>query len=351
MINDKNLKQEGGERSTNLQGGVVNVYQGLSYADVREIALDIFKSNFLHLKNEAAEIAAQRAEEITETILSKLNEKAPETLNEFKQPAMQDALFNAQKEFAKSGDKDLGDLLVDIILDRANTPERNMLQIVLDESLKIAPRLTVEQFDTITLSFLLTRTKILNIKNVQDFRDRVNEMICPFIENLTSERSHYNYIEYLGCGYIRAGEWGEIENNFRERYKAIFSKGFTKDEFEQQVGSIDQFSQLIIPCLNDPSKFQLNTMDIETFDGNAAELMISSEDQQKLKNLWNNTTMNNQEVKDFLVGINPLISKLFEVWQTTSIKNLELTSVGIAIAHANYRRRTGKTLDLSIWIK
>ena len=48
MINNKNLKQEGGEKSTNLQGQNVNIYNGISYADAKEIFQDLFKSNFLH---------------------------------------------------------------------------------------------------------------------------------------------------------------------------------------------------------------------------------------------------------------------------------------------------------------
>ncbi|WP_262250451.1 LPO_1073/Vpar_1526 family protein [Parapedobacter soli] len=158
MLNDKIQKQEGGDSSTNLQGHVVNVYQGISYADAKEIALDVFSSNFIQLKNEAAEIAKQRAEEITEALLEKLIERAPDAIEEFKQPGMQDSLFTAQKEYAKSGDKELGDLLVDILVDRANSPERNMMQIILDEALKIAPKLTIEQLDTLTLSFILIRT-------------------------------------------------------------------------------------------------------------------------------------------------------------------------------------------------
>ena len=145
MMKDK--KQEGGDGSSNIQAENVNVYNGITYKDAKEIALDVFNSNFIRLKSEAAQIAAERAEEITEK-----NEKSPESLEEFKNPAMQDALFQTQKEYAKSGDEELGNLLVDILVDRAKTQERNMLQLVLDESLLVAPKLTVEHFDLLTCS-------------------------------------------------------------------------------------------------------------------------------------------------------------------------------------------------------
>ena len=78
MINDKNLKQEGGEKSTNLQGQNVNIYNGISYSDAKEIFKDLFRANFLELKHEAADIAQTRAEEITGKFLDKLNSKSPE---------------------------------------------------------------------------------------------------------------------------------------------------------------------------------------------------------------------------------------------------------------------------------
>jgi hypothetical protein len=42
---------------------------------------------------------------------------------------------------------------------------------------------------------------------------------------------------------------------------------------------------------------------------------------------------------------------LFDIWNNSEMKHMTLTSVGIAIAQANFRRKTGKTIDLSIWIK
>lgn len=119
MIKDSNQKQEGGDHSTNLQSKTVTIYQGISYAEAKEIALDVFKANFIQLKQEAAEIAKTRAEEITDVFLEKLNSRNPDAIRNFNEPALQDALFTAQKEYAKTGDKDLGDLLVDILVDRA----------------------------------------------------------------------------------------------------------------------------------------------------------------------------------------------------------------------------------------
>ncbi|RYZ80199.1 MAG: hypothetical protein EOP06_25785 [Proteobacteria bacterium] len=48
-----------GDQSTNNQAQTINYhYTGVTYTDAKEIALDVFKNNFLVLKDEAAAIAA-----------------------------------------------------------------------------------------------------------------------------------------------------------------------------------------------------------------------------------------------------------------------------------------------------
>jgi hypothetical protein len=65
---------------------------------------------------------------------------------------MQYAVFTAQREFARSGDDQLGDILVDILVDRTKEPDRSLLQIVLNESLNVAPKLTADQLAAFCLN-------------------------------------------------------------------------------------------------------------------------------------------------------------------------------------------------------
>lgn len=350
MINDKNLKQEGGEQSTNLQGQNVNIYNGISYSDAKEIFQDLFKSNFLHLKNEAAEIAQERAEEITDKFLTNLTEKSPESFDEFKEPAMQDALFTAQKEYAKSGDSDLGDLLVDILVDRAQTQSRNMLQLVLDESLKIAPSLTVAQLDTLTLNFLLLRTISRGLRNFKALEEMIKRDIEPFVDNLLTDQNQYNYLEFHRCGHVRTGSYGNLEANWLKSYKGLFSKGLDQEAIKIIIENFDQYPQLIKPCMHDGSLLQVAVMDDVMLDKEMERLKVADDIKPKIKQVFNQATMNANEVKELLIKTNPCLQKVFDTFTNSRFNKFELSSVGIAIAHANYRRRTGQTLDLSIWI-
>lgn len=67
-IGDKKLIS-GGNGSTNIQGNIVTINQqnqnGLNYQDVRQVFMDIFKSNFYDLGESATHIVKKRAEEVT----------------------------------------------------------------------------------------------------------------------------------------------------------------------------------------------------------------------------------------------------------------------------------------------
>ena len=61
--------QKGGENSTNIQVENINISQGITYSEAHTIACDVYRSNFLKLSKEAAEVAQARAEKITKKFL------------------------------------------------------------------------------------------------------------------------------------------------------------------------------------------------------------------------------------------------------------------------------------------
>jgi hypothetical protein len=350
MFGDKENKQEGGDNSTNLQGQSIVIHQGITYTDAKNIAIDVFKSNYLELSEKAATTARQRAEELVDGFLTEIQQRNPEAINQMDNPGMQYALFSAQKEFARTGDKDLSDMLVDILVDRASQTERNLKQIVLDESLNIVPKLTSSQLDTLTVLFTFKYTRNFSVTNFQTLQSYLRQYVKPFVDNLSKETSLYQHLEFSGCGSVSLGS-NNIEKNLLTTYKGIFSKGFTKEQFESGGLTLERFKNLICPCINDNEKFQLAVIDDEVLEEKAKQNDFTIEEINSLKPFFNNYQMNITEAKAKIIEQDDYLSNLFDVWDTSSLKNLTLTSVGIAIATANLRRKTGITLDLGIWIK
>mgnify|MGYP000117896027 CR=1 FL=1 len=74
--------QKGGANSTNIQVEELSVVQGLTYPEVRQVAIDVFKANFYDLAGEAKAIASDRAEKVTEDFLKKYDNEHYEHLIE-----------------------------------------------------------------------------------------------------------------------------------------------------------------------------------------------------------------------------------------------------------------------------
>ncbi len=344
-------KTKSGDNSTTVQAETVNIQHGLKYSDVKEIALDVFNSNFLKLSKEALNTAVQRAEEITNNFIERLQKDKPNSLESTKDPGFQNALYEAQKSYAKTGDKDMADVLVDILVDRVEHKERNLKQIVLDESISVIPKLTSSQLDTLTIIFLFKYSVNYGVVNIETLKQYLTTNIKPFINDLSKEISLYQHLEFTGCGSISIGS-KSIEDIFKNTYRGLFYKGFTEDDFKKQVGEISNFSDFITKCLNNEDKLQLNIMNKDVLDKKITDAKLNNGDAEKLKTLFNQHILSNQEIEDKLIEIGkPFLKSLFDVWKNSAMKNMSLTSVGIAIAQANYRRKTGQTLDLSIWIK
>lgn len=275
MIGDKKEIQAG-DSSTNIQGNKVTVVNnGLSYTEVKEVFMDLFKNNFYELGEKASQVARERAEQITNVFLEKLQNVSPEAINNTTDPDVRYAIYTVQKEHARLGNEDIANLLIDVLVNRTKVVDDSLVKIVLNESLEVIPKLTLRQIDALTFLFL--------VRNVS-FSGNLNEFIkllIPFSSSLSLEPSFYQHLQYAGCISISIGEH-DLDNAFKKKFP------------------ID---------------------------------------------------LDNKNIAEELIKIEPEMEKVQQYWKESFAKNSTLTSVGTAIAHANFVSKTGINADLSIWIK
>jgi hypothetical protein len=350
-MSSKGQGQQVSEGSAAIQAGgnVTLIKTGLAYAEVRDIALDVFRANFYELAGIAKETAEVRAKEITESILSKLQKEHPAGFEKANDPDFQCALFTVQKEYAKNGDKDLGDLLVDLLVDRSKQGQRDILQIVLNESLSTAPKLTENQLSALAVIFLFRYTQNFGIGNHQMFAEYLDKRVAPFVSKVVKNMACYQHLEFTGCGAIGLSG-NSLESILGMVYQGQFQKGFDAKEIADRGISIGVDPQFFIPCLNDSSKMQVRANSKEILNKNLETHAIASDDRAKINTLFDIGKMNEREIKEKCVEIRSYMSGLFEAWSESPMKNFTLTSVGIAIGHANIKRLVGEFADLSIWI-
>ncbi|BDB71707.1 hypothetical protein Cthiooxydans_41190 [Comamonas thiooxydans] len=352
MINDKNLTQESGDNSNNYQAHAITIVNGLTYSDAKDIALNVYKDNFVQLSKDAAQLAADRATKITEDFLKELQKEKEEAIQAMKNPSMQMALFNAQKSYASTGDDDLEQVLVDLLVDRALEEVRTLKQITLDESIQVASKLTFEQMDALSLNFLLSQTTQQNMNSREMMKNYINERIIPLTEKIAFESSTYEHLEYVGCGSImEASQIYSIEKLFKIQYAGLFSKGGTEDDYKELLNSGNSAHKILMRCLNNNNLIQISAINEEVINRLAIEHSISPDLVAKAKTLFNEHAMSESEIKSDILAMCPKIDKLFELWDKTKISKFTLTTVGIAIARANLKKRVNMDLDLGVWVR
>lgn len=357
MLN-KDQNQEASNGGIAVQGGrdvkieVTNL--GLNYSDVKEIAkneaLTVFRENFPKLSGESMKLATSRGEAIAEDFFSKLQKENPDGINQASSPDFQDALFTVQKEHAKAGDEDLGALLVDLLVDRTKETSRTTLQIVLNESLHVAPKLTSTHLAVLAVVFSLRYTKHMGVGNLDQLNQILTTHVQPFGDLLPNKDGAFQHLQYTGCGSISMGSVS-LETLFRIHYGGLFNHGFeVKRLLELGITTSSNDNIMFMPCLNNPEKLQIRALEtdyLKTF----LEIKNTSIDQiQKFEQLFQENMFNDEEIRSKIITSSPFMGSIFKSWSTTKLQNFDLTSVGIAIGHANNKRITGEFSNLSIWI-
>ncbi|MGZ3506718.1 MAG: LPO_1073/Vpar_1526 family protein [Vulcanimicrobiaceae bacterium] len=341
-------RQDSGDHSINLQAHQISV--GLDYGDVRSVAMDVFEANFMRLSEVAANTARQRAEDLLEAFLKRVQTAdGKDELAEAQNPDFQYALFSAQREFAKSGDADLGDLLVGLLVDRAREPERSLLQIVLNESLSVAPKLTADQLDALSLAFMLRYTRTM-VKELNDLSRYISNEVVPFVPGASRKQSAYQHLEFASCANLNAGFATQAEGLLRRIYPGLFQKGFSYDRL--RAGGIDPavVASVLSPLPSDSHLWTIAAVANEDLAEVALALRMSDQDRAAFRSVFDSSLMTDQEVKDKLLVECPISRELFDLWSSTPLRGMSLTSVGIAIAHANIQRKTGQSYPLAEWL-
>ncbi len=339
-----------GQGSTAIQAtGNVVVNNGLSYSEVREVVLDVFRSNFLQLAGEAKDVARQRAEEITDKFLEKLKKENPAGLSQAPSPDFQYGLFSVQRDFARTADTDLGDLLVDLLVDRTKHPQRDMAQIVLNECLIVAPKVTNEQLSALAIIFFFKYCTSEGILTFHQLSAQFDRFVRPFIETLPRSLSSYQHLEFAGCGSAQVTS-SRLEDILWTGYQGLFDKGFEATELSGASFYFNPRQQLTSTCLLDASKIQVRAQNLNHLEKLITAHRIAPEDARRLREAFGKNRLNQAEIRAKCVEVMPYLQALFDLWESTQLHSMTLTSVGIGLAHANIKRLTGEFAALSVWI-
>ncbi|CUW30940.1 LPO_1073/Vpar_1526 family protein [Streptomyces reticuli] len=334
--------QRSGDNSTNYQAEVINT--GISYRDAKDIATDVYRENIPKFTEIAREAALDRAMEFTDKLLGSIPQESLEAL---KDPDVQRALFFAQQEFACSGEEDLGDVLITLLVDRLASPQRDIRRLALNEALKTAPKLAANHFSALSALFLLTRTR-LAVNSVAGLHEKLRSVLAPVVYDFKLSDADLAYLQYTGCLSIQITE-NSIGGIFLSAYQGIFTRGFTLEQVPDHLR--EGAAPILIPCIRDPSKLQLDAVSKEAVK-DRLESHGLGELGAEISNLMDVGIMSAEEIEEEFSAVHPALRELSRIYHSTPMKSCQLTTVGTTLAHSNIRRVIGDAFDagLEIWV-
>lgn len=326
--------------------------QGISPAQMAEI-LNALATQFPAQLAAAHQIVTERLSDFEARFLEKFQDQLAANSAAFADPDFQYVVRSCQHAYARSGDSEIRDTLIDLIARRSKEQTRTRLSLTLNEAVETAVKLTKNEFAELSLCYLLRYTR-QEIGNMDQFAAYFQANITPLLTDISSEKASYQYLEAQSCGNIGLISL-EVISMFRENYGGIFSKGFDKETLQnylpgEKKNVFDQ-ATLLIPCLNDKDKFQFGVINKKEFLEHGDKLQLSEPEMENVWKMFDGTIWNGEE---FLVNVEkriPEIRSLAKIWSDSSLKTFTLTTVGLAIGHSNLVRISKLDADLAMWVK
>ena len=328
---------------------------GLGYSDTKDLCLDIVRDELSKYHAEALIEAKKRNEELFESVMQKLEDKQmndSQALAEFRNPAMQFDYLEAQKAYMKVGTPELAEMLSNILVERISESSRSLLQIALGEVIQVAPKLIPSQMATLALTFVLGYTRSVVVNSHQSFSEYLkNNIILLFDSGISKKESEFQHLNFTGCSQQSALERSLIKL-LKRAYPGIFMKGFAIDEIPKAKNGDSLFDlyPLFVPCLNNKSKFQINTITEEVLSRQIQKMSIPLEDANLLKRLFSENLLPDYEAQELVKRLVPKMKEVFKYWDEGEIKHCFLSSVGIVIGAEYAHQIIGENYNLKIWI-
>jgi hypothetical protein len=209
----------------------------------------------------AREIVDARLADFKNAILREIAQTEAVNPEAFKDPDFQYTLNRAQHAYARSGNKEIGEILVDLIARRSKIGTRDRRLLTLDAAVETAGTLTNNEFAELWMIFFLRYTSIVGTAADIEWVSRYLERhLNPFLEEISRELPSYLYIEAQQCGTMSASRWS-LSDIVSTKYGGAFSAGFTLKDIELSLegeANITVIKPLTRQCFNNPEKVQFD---------------------------------------------------------------------------------------------
>lgn len=331
-------RQSARDNNVNIQAEG-DIHLGIGYGDVKEIAehaaMSVFEQNFQKLSLQAYAVAQERAAEFTRNFIEALQERAPHALRQIQDPGTQSAVFAAQSGYAKTGDPDLGEVLLELLIERTSCDRRETSQLASNFALTVAENLSPQHFSLLSCSLILKQIVHSDGRSVDSLARSIWNVLGRFSDDLAMVYpADLDYLSGLGCMISTAGSLSP-GRYVALNYPGLFTRGFSLGEIahaERLIGT-----PLVRPFGPDPDRYKINAITKPDLKGLIDAHCLHDMNDIAFSAL-SNTTLEANEIERILANSVPELTPVFRECGQLGLNGYINTAIGSAIAHANIRR-------------
>ncbi|MEU8462671.1 LPO_1073/Vpar_1526 family protein [Streptomyces sp. NPDC029003] len=343
--------QHSGDSSQNIQAAVANF--GLGYDDVISIVSSYVERAFAEFSTHAYAEAKQLAEELTINYLSELQNQAPGSLKNVRSPGVQAALLDAQAAYAKSGDAELGSILVSLLVERTASEERNVKQLALTQAINTVEKMSKGHIQLLTAIFFSQALNVSKTPNIETLYKNLEILKSPFLIGLKPTASDIQYLGDIGATRIDGFSEMSLGGAYRARYPGHYCLGIDAEKIPNR--GLYEAIGLVGPSSRTPGLMQVNAASVddltERFE-NIDRPLRQPPDLQILTGLLSENPMSDDLVVGELELRVPGFADFNKLWNSTHLKKSTITITGQVISYMNAERTLGDNFQssLSHWV-
>lgn len=335
-------QQKGGDHSANLQAGEIHLHVGMSATEVHRYIESLFEANRPSYSPDADKLARDREKHLISAVIHELQARNVQLPTMVGAPIIQQRLVETQQVVTRYGDPMLEGLLVRLLADLGEAAPRSLEQIVLNESLRVASLLTADQLNILTLVFILRHTVNQTVVDRESLHGYVLSRLVPFLDALPEKESAYQHLVYTGCairGIERLSRF-RVLKQLQQTYLAAFTDEFDADE-------IAEFTFVpagtFVPSRANPGRLRSTVQHVDALTRLQEDVQKLADDPHEagmFMHLFRSHVMNPSQIRDEMEAADPRMGKLIEMFESSTLGLITLTTVGISIARANFQRVT-----------
>lgn len=191
------VEQKAGIGSQTTQIGNQNNYYGLSPQEACNMTMQLFCDNFPKLQETASKVALERVNELMNEIAQKIERKKLGDMSPFGDPDVQYAVYEAQKNYARFGTKEMLSYLSELIVGRVQNNHTNIcLKVSIDKAIELVPMLTSNHLDALSLLCITCKVQSRKVRTITDLKEYLNKIYVTFRK---ADLASIPYLNMLGC--------------------------------------------------------------------------------------------------------------------------------------------------------